>query len=249
MKFGRYVYGLAAIAFGVIGLKWDDFAAVWQPFPDDVPARDLIAYGVAGAFLLAGLALQWRRTAAIGAIVCAALYAMFALFWGLRIAARPDLFATWSGTAEEIALVMGGLVALAMLQPHGKTWPGKLILIGRWAFALCLLAFGAAHFTSLDETAALVPAWLPPSPQTWAAITGAAHIAAGLALLTGVLPLLAARLLTLMFVGFGALVWAPLLMHALTDHTMWCGNAINLALVGAAWVIGDAIAERRAEHH
>ena len=31
---GVRVYGAAAILFGVIGLKWDDFAAVWQPVPE-----------------------------------------------------------------------------------------------------------------------------------------------------------------------------------------------------------------------
>lgn len=249
MKLGRHVYGLGAVALGVIGLRWDDFAAVWQPFPDAAPGRGLIAYGVAGAFLLAGLALQLRGTARFGAIACALLYAMFAAFWGMRIAARPDLFATWSGTAEQVSLATAGLVALASLAPPEKTWAGKLILIGRWVFATCLLAFGAAHFIYPAETAELIPAWMPPNPQAWTTITGAAHIAAGLALLTGVLPLLAARLLTLMFVVFGALVWAPLLAHSPGDHTTWCGNAINLALVGAAWVIADGIAERRGELH
>jgi len=29
-------------------------------------------------------------------------------------------------------------------------------------------------------------------------------------------------------------------MH--TDHIVWGANAINLALIGAAWVMGDALA-------
>ena len=30
---GSHVYGLAAIAHGLIGLAWGDFATVWQPVP------------------------------------------------------------------------------------------------------------------------------------------------------------------------------------------------------------------------
>jgi hypothetical protein len=47
-----------------------------------------------------------------------------------------------------------------------------------------------------------------------------------------------------MMVGFGVLVWAPMLI-AQPSHFNWAGNAINLALTGAAWVIADSIASRR----
>lgn len=30
---GRHVYGLAAVALGIIGLVFGDFANVWQPVP------------------------------------------------------------------------------------------------------------------------------------------------------------------------------------------------------------------------
>jgi hypothetical protein len=48
-----------------------------------------------------------------------------------------------------------------------------------------------------------------------------------------------------MLVVFAALVWVPLLLGAPRGHTMWAGNAINLAMVGAAWVVADSIASRR----
>lgn len=117
--------------------------------------------------------------------------------------------------------------------------------IGRVVFGLCLLAFGTAHFLYPAETAALVPKWLPPGPKAWALITGACHVAAGLALLSGVRALLAARLLTAMFVGFGLLVWLPQLFAHPEVHMSWAGNAINLALIGAAWVTADSVARFR----
>jgi hypothetical protein len=88
----------------------------------------------------------------------------------------------------------------------------------------------------------MVPAWLPPGTRFWAIATGVADLAAGLALLTGPLALVAARMATLMFLGFGALVWLPMLLAMPTDQTTWAGNAINLAIAAGAWAMADLIA-------
>ena len=58
------IFGFAAVAFGLVGLVWGDFAAVWQPVAKTVPGRTALAYAVAAALLLAGLAMQHRRGAA-----------------------------------------------------------------------------------------------------------------------------------------------------------------------------------------
>lgn len=236
---GHRIYGLAAIAFGVLGLASGDFASVWQPFPDAIPGRVGFAYAIAALFLAAGIGMQLRRTIAPAALVLAALGLLFAFGWGQRVAAMPLVLGTWLGVCEQLALVIAGLVVYARLASAG--WAGGVLLGGRVAFGLCLLVFGAAHLVYVPETAAMVPAWLPPGTRFWAIATGVAHIAAGLALVSGVRALLAARLACAMFVGFGLLVWLPKLFGA-PDHMAWAGNAINLALVGAAWVMADMIA-------
>jgi hypothetical protein len=63
LSLGTRVYGAAAIAFGLIGLFWGDFASVWQPVDPDFPHRRVLAYIVAVLFLVGGVAVQWRRTA------------------------------------------------------------------------------------------------------------------------------------------------------------------------------------------
>jgi hypothetical protein len=68
------------------------------------------------------------------------------------------------------------------------------------------------------------------------------HIAAGLAILLDVRAVLAARLFTAMLICFGLLVWAPKLVKDPHVHMVWAGNAINLTLIGAAWLMADAIA-------
>jgi uncharacterized membrane protein YphA (DoxX/SURF4 family) len=193
--------------------------------------------------LSAGLALQWRRTAWVGALAAAILYSIFAWFWARRVVGFPQIFGTWTGFAEQLALVVAGIVAYTSLQPRAARLAIRTAQIGRLIFGLCLVAFGVSHFLYVAETAAMVPKWLPPGQQAWALATGAAHLLAGLALLSGVRALLAARLLTAMFIGFGLLVWAPQILLHPEAHMVWAGNAINLALIGAAWVIADSIGE------
>lgn len=112
-------------------------------------------------------------------------------------------------------------------------------------FAVCAVAFAFGHFSAIPETTAFVPKWIPPSQQFWAWATGIFHLLAGLAIASGLQAALASRLLTAMMIGFGAFVWAPMLV-AEPSHFNWAGNAINLSLAGAAWVIADSITSRLA---
>ena len=243
IQLGRHVYGLAAIATGAVGLAWGDFAAVWQPFPDGVPARQTFAYAFAAVFLVSGVLLQWRRTAQIGALACAALGLMFAGFWfGMRLLTAPEQYVMYNGVSEQLAIGLGGVAAFASLS--AAPWAPRLALVARMVFGVCCVVFGGAHFVYVNETAAMVPSYLPFGGTVWAQITGVCHAAAGFALISGFFALPAARLLTLMFIGFGALVWGPMLLTAPGEHITWAGNAINLSLIGAAWMIADAIAAR-----
>lgn len=245
---GARIYGLAAILLGLVGLVWGDFAAVWQPVPEDWPARTALAYAAAGLFVAGGIMLQVRRTAAAGAWLLALLFVPFALLWAKRVIGFPSMLATWLGFFEQFAMSLGGLAAWLSLRPAeaqaGVRSIGRATLAVRLLFGLGLLVFGASHFVYVTETAALVPAWLPFGASFWAYATGACHALAGLALLSGLQALLAARLLVAMFLGFGLLVWAPQLFVDPNLHITWAGNAVNFMLVGAAWAVAGMLRRR-----
>ena len=242
---GYRVYGLAAIVLGVLGLTSGDFASVWQPVPAGLPGRTALAYVVAAVFLLAGAAIQWRRTAAYAAVALAALYALGALLLHLpRVVLHPLVFGAWLGVAEQVALVAGGMLAYASTAGIAPGPAARLFQIGRLTFGVCLVVFGLAHFVYLAITASTVPKWIPPGQTFWAVATGAAHLAAGAAILAGRLDRLAARLLTAMFIGFGLLVHLPSVFKEPGSHMNWAANAVNLALIGAAWTLADAITAR-----
>jgi len=242
--FGRNVYGLGATALGIVGLVFGDFASVWQPVPDALPGRKALAYLVALAFLAAGLALQPRKTSRWGSYALVLLYgAILFLVHTPRVMVHPMRFAPWTGLAEQLGVFAGGLAVLS-LEPTTPA-AARLARLAQIAFGVALISFAAAHFVYLKETAALVPAWLPPAATVWAWETGVALLAAAVAILAGVMPLLAARALTAMFVVFQALVHVPSVLHDPKSHANWAANAVNLTLVGAAWAIGDVIAKHR----
>jgi uncharacterized membrane protein YphA (DoxX/SURF4 family) len=241
MKYGIRVYALAAIWLGIVGLVWDDFALVWQPVPAGVPGRAVLAYLVGALLALGGAALLWKRFAALGAIILTTLYALNVLLLHVpKVIAHPLSFSPYSGVAEQLALVAGGLIAVAATAKIDDALAPRLAFLGRIAFGVCAVWFGLVHFHYPVDTASYIPKWLPPNQLFWAYATGVAHIAAGLAILSGVFSRLAAYLLTAMYLVFQALIHAPLLMAAPTSHFSWVMNGMNLALVGAAWLVADS---------
>ncbi len=241
---GIYVYGVGAIALGVTGLVWSDFATNWQRVPANVPWRHTLAYITAVYELFGGVAMLWRRTARAGAMMLAILYSIFALLWVPRILESFQVYDVWGNFFEELSLVIAGLVLWVSLAPRDSTWPGKTPQISR-LYGICVISFALEHFFYISGTASFVPKWIPPGQLFWAEATAVLFLLAAAAILSGILAGLASRLLTAMIVGFEALVWAPKVFASPHEHFPWAGNAVCLALAGAAWVVADSIGESR----
>ena len=241
-KLGWRVLGAGVLALALVNLFWGDFDS-GQPVPKHIPDRTALAYAAAAFMLLAGAALVWRRTMAWGAAALTLYYALIVVIvMNGRVAlAHYDAFGTYSGIAEQLAIAAGGLIVFAQSAKIDAVLAARLTRFGQMTFGICAVLFGAAHFFYMNLTAPLVPNWLPPTQTFWAYATGVGHIAAGLAILTGVHARLAAILLTAMFASFTPLVHVPLLFAHPSDHFIWSENALNLALTGAAWVVADSL--------
>ena len=235
---GARIYGLAAIMMGGAGLLWADFATGGLKIPATLPGRVILAYAVAVLLIAGGVLINWRR--AWGAALLAAIFGLgFVLVDLVPLVMHASMFDYWEATAEPLALTMGGLIAFAAPS-------SRLSRIATYVFACCLLVFGTAHFVFAKFSATFVPSYLPPSQMFWVYLTGAAAIAAGLAILSGILSLLAARLLTLMYILFGILVHTPFVLAPKANRGNWVEFMVNLGLAGAAWIVADALAARRA---
>ena len=198
--------------------------------------------------VLAGAAVEWRPDRCLGRRgLCRLLLPLIVVFLmnGRVVLAHYTEFGSYSGVAEQLAIAVGALIVYAATAKIDAVLAERLTRLGQLTFGICALLFGGAHFFYLNLTAPLVPKWLPPTQEFWAYATGIGHIAAGVAILTGLQARLAAILLTAMYASFTPLVHLPMLLAHPHSHANWTENALNLALVGAAWVVADSLERPR----
>jgi hypothetical protein len=121
--------------------------------------------------------------------------------------------------------------------------------IGRILLGICTASFTLEQALYLGATANLVPKWLPPSQMFWAVATTVLFALAAVALLTNRMALLATRLLTMMLVIFGLLVWVPVLLSDPHNHTNWSETVETFAIAGTVWILADILGEYRLNDH
>jgi hypothetical protein len=236
---GRHVFGVAALAFGVITLAWHDYNGWHQP--------RYAVYAAAVALIIGGAALQFRRTAKTGASVLVGVYLVFALQCVPGIVAAPRIYNSWGNFFEQFSLVTGAAITYRQLSSTRS--PETLRRIGLILVGICTASFALEQVFYLPPTASLVPKWLPPSQMFWAVATTVFFALAAVALFANQLSLLAARLLTMMLALFGLIVWVPLLLSDLHGHTNWSETVETFAIAGTAWILADLLGESRLNDH
>ena len=247
MGFGWRVYGLGMMALGLTSLAFREFDP-GQPMPEHFPYRTILAY-VAGVFIvISAAAVELRRTVARAGAALAVYYGIFVvlLLDGRLLLTHYAEYGMYEGIAMQLAIAVGGLIIYAAGAEIDATLSARLTLLCQLVFGVCVLIWGGAHFIYMNLTAPLVPKWLPPSQVFWGYVTGVCFIAAGLAILTGVKARLAATLLTVMIACLGLMANDRILMTGLSSHFNWSESALNLALIGVAWVVADSLARPRA---
>ena len=237
---GLYVYGGAAIFLGLLGLVSGDFATTWQNVGPNVPLRVPLAYLTAVIELAGGIALLLPRTARAGALTLTIVYSVFTLIWVPKALVNLGNYDPIGNVFEEFSLVAAGLVLCAIFSPPGSSIARRrpfFVLL----FGICPISFGIAHIIDMPGLLGWIPGWLPPAKMFWAYATTLGFFGAAVAILTGIMAPLAARLLTAEIVIFELLVWIPKLSAGPGNHFNWVANAICIALAGASWVVSDSI--------
>jgi len=241
LAFGRITLALAIVGLGVLGLVVGDFALQWQPAPEGMPARRLLAYLAAGLSVAIGAGLLIPRLrAASAAAACVAFFAWTLALHGPKVLAAPLDILPWLAFCEILAVAAGALMLTA------ESFPGAPVSrfgppVGRLLFGACLPVFGASHFAYLQFTAEMIPAFVP-APLFWAWFTGAAHIAAGVAILTGALARLASLLFAVMVSGFVLLLHVPRVIAEPASRQEWTMLAMASVITAAAWCAAGVIA-------
>ena len=238
-NFGRNVFGVAALAFGLITLAWHD--------NNEGPQLRYLVYAAAVVLIFGGAAIQFRRTAKAGAAVLGAAFLVFVLQCVPGIFAAPRIYNSWGNFFEQFSLLSGAVLVYACLS---SAWtPETLNRTGRILLGICAASFALEQAFYLGATASVVPKWIPLTQMFWAITTTVLFALGAVALLTNHMALLASRLLTMMVVSFGLLVWVPLVLSNPHNHTNWSENAETFEIAGALWILADHLGESRLNDH
>ncbi len=239
-------FAVTMIALGIIGLITGDFVGVWGGVPESMPTREALAYICALVALASGLGLFWRGTSAFAARVLFVYLLLWLIVFKVPFIVRAPLVeGSYQTTGETAAIVAGAWVLYAWL---ASDWERRRlsfatgdngVRLARILYALALIAFGLSHFVYVELTAPLVPRWLG-WPVGWAYFTGGAYIAAGVAILSGVLARLAAALTAVQMGAFTLLIWAPLVASGPIGEFRFGEIVVNCVLTASAWVVADS---------
>jgi len=241
---GHILFAIGLMGLGVLSLGSGDFAYTWQPVPQWVIWRASLAR-LSGLLLCAtGIALLIRRAVHYSAILVSLYLALvrFALHLPYVLFRLTDL-GRWLGLGESLTLVCGGWILVLAFSRHDSVTPVALWSnprLPQFLYAGACVVFGVSHFVYADTTAGMVPAWLPFRVGV-AYLTGAGHFAAGLAILFGIIPKLAATLEASMITSFVLLVHIPGVLSYPHSRLQWTMLRVASALAGAAWLVAGSL--------
>jgi uncharacterized membrane protein len=246
-RLGQVMFAAGCVGLGVVSLLSRNFEVFWKLFPALAPWQAAIACAQGVILIAGGLGMLIPRTARLATLVTTLYVSLWLLVFGVRtVVKHPTNEIAWLSFGQNLMLVTGGWTLLGSFAARGGrpgqksvTGPGGLRL-ARILYALALPPVGLSHFIYLNLTAPLVPSWLPFHTGL-AYVTGAGHIAAGLGILFGVLPRLAAAAEAMMITLFTFLVWIPAIAGAPGTRDLWLEFFLSAAIAGAAWVIAGSM--------
>lgn len=247
---GRYFFGAATVASGVLQLVTGDFVRLVPRLPTWAPGPSIWAYAVGVILVVAGLAILSGRltrlaSATVGTLILVNLVAVypFHMVADPRID-RPLLRGfMWTNPLKSLALV-GGAAILA--GRFGGEWQAisslgrafaRLAPYGKILLAIFLIVAGMQHFAYANFVKNLVPSWIPPGQLFWTYFCGVALMAGGVGMLVPRTARLAAVMSALMIFLWVLLLHIPRAFAGPNHANETAGVFEALAMSGAALLV------------
>lgn len=248
---GHAMFAATMIALGILGLITSGFTVIWQPIFAHVPVAGVLACLCALVCVACGIGLFWQRSAGAAARVLFFYLVLWSLVFKLPLIFRaPTVEGSYQYCGEFAVVAAAAWVLHAWFATdRDRRWfdfatGDQGVRMARVLYGLALIAFGLSHFVYLDLTAPLIPHWLGV-PVFWAYFTGAAYLAAGVAILINVFARLAAALSALQMGMFLLLIWLPMVAAGHISAFHWGETYATWVLTASAWVVTDSYRGQR----
>lgn len=249
IRVGRLLYAVAIFVFGLQCLS--SVSGNRLPIPSVGPPwtqgeRGLAVLVGVGMMAVAVCLVQgWNGRLAANLLGLGTFVRGLVIYlpWILRTPRYPR---PWTALFELVALAGAALViggTLPGMVPEGSDSQRRLAALGRWMFAVSLVAFGVQHLMYPAFVASLIPAWIPWH-MLLAKVTGIAFLLAAVSLMTRVQAGFAGGLLGLMFLLWTILLHLPRVVRARHDGSEWTSAFVAMAMCGASFVLAGSMEKR-----
>lgn len=234
----RILFALPWIVFGIQHFMYADFVATLVP--KFMPFKLFWAYFTGTAMIAAGVSLIAGKLSFWAALLLGAMLVGFILLIHVFVLAAGPLDAKiWTRPVQDVALAAACLLLADNLSPNAGL-PPALVKIGRFIFALMLIAFGAQQFFNLDFLTAKIPDFFPFRPF-WVYLTGAAMIAAGALVIVDKKARPAAFALGVFMLLINLINYGYLLATDLHNPSHWTAGMLNFALTCGVFILAESL--------
>jgi hypothetical protein len=238
--YGRMLFGVSAVTFGVIALMWHD-SETWQNLHHiwNLPFGTMIGGFLMIAQISGGVGILYPRTVNLGSLVLCVVYLCFSLACVPDIIAASNIYDRYGGSFFQFFSLFCGAIGLYAATEANAATTAVLSRLARLGLGVSAISFMLGQILLPHETADLVPKWIPPNQMFWAILTTIAFGLAALAILINRQARLAMCLMTLMLALFGVLVWIPRLVAHPKVHGIWSECLLTFLITGAAWTVAE----------
>ena len=249
-RIGRVLFALGMAGLGVLSLIYRSFALVWQPLPESLPHRELLGIISGSILLVTSICILLPRSSRWATLVIAVFVSSWlALQIPFNLWDAPSSSRMWTTLAETVMLISGGFILFrARTQDGSETEnnPPSTRYFNRafqLAFAVALPVISISHFVYAFSKPARTPPWIP-FYVSLTFLTGVAHTAAGIGIISRIASRLAATLEAIMIGLFALILHVPLIFFQPTNRGYWTGLFIATACSGASFIVASSIPKR-----
>ncbi len=239
-RLGRYLFGLAVLASGLMQLVNAEFVRLIPALPATIPLPSFWARAIGAVLGALGVAIVLGFMIRPAAAIVAALLLLSFVFQRVpELLAQPMTGLTWTNPCKVLALSGGAILVAAAATTNKRTssdWAQRLRPLAPLLLGAFLLVCGAQHFIYATFVDTLVPARMPLEPRFWTYLTGAALIAGGAGVMIPRIARLAALLSGGMVFLWVILLHLPRSIEMKTAFEM-AGIFEALAISGTAFMV------------
>lgn len=240
---GRIVFALGFVLLGVLGITWHGLFQGWEALPKWFVWKDAYAIVAGSIMVIGGVGILVPRTMRPAALLLTIFLTIETVtLYARHIYLQPLVEVVYESLGQALIYIAGAWIIYSTAEGSA---PARFanVRAAQLLFGVALLPIGLSHFFYMNMTAPLIPAWIPfHVPLGY--FTGACHFAAGVAVLTGIVPRLAATLEGVMTSLFTLLVWVPKLIAAPTTSSNWSEFCASAIITGAAFLVAASFPDK-----